>query len=274
MTIAAAPLMLPLHIGMRGDDLTMVLTPLSQRVQAQVSDGSGVRVHGFYTDPSDVELLADVVADLGHAHVEVTIPVPMWAGLGAREAAIAAIIKAVGAHLRTSTEGLAEKYHAGPALNGRTQLVHGSVTGEIAEAAVVLSRGPLHWAISLGNESVPLADVVATTRRLRQRHHVPTAGCPDALLQALAVGDAEAAAAAMHNDLAPGVITHIPRLRRVLSLGEGAGIVCGAGSAAAFALPSRERALDAAAQLATTGAGAWTLAAAHAKGHDGEPDQS
>lgn len=260
-----------------------------------------VAYHGFWTPPaatapgSALHAAAAAVARAAAAagtapaaaalEVAVAIPAPPQAGLAAVDAAVAAALVAAdaAAGTRLGAAGLARLAGAaavaggaplaGVALAGSAALARlpRLAPGEPAEPArhsPVLDRGAVHWVLSLVNEDPGRDAVLATLARIRAARAVPRAGDPGPLLRALAAGDAAAAAAAMGNDLAPATVSLLPRLRRTLKagadLGALAGIVCGAGSAVALAWPDRAAALDAAAQLATTGAGAWTLAAAQA----------
>ena len=101
-------------------------------------------------------------------------------------------------------------------------------------------------------------------RQILSEREIPRAEHLEEMLLATAAGDVERLGALAGNDLAPAVISLLPRLRRTMKFGMDAGaltgIVCGAGTAVAFLCRDRDQALDIAASVATTGAATWTLA--------------
>ncbi len=82
-------------------------------------------------------------------------------------------------------------------------------TGTGATTAQVLTRGVYHWVVGISEQPLATADVY----RAFDDVAVPSEVEPDAVLQALRTGDAEALGAALHNDLEVAVFHLRPELR-------------------------------------------------------------
>ena len=70
-------------------------------------------------------------------------------------------------------------------------------TGTGTATAQVLTRGTYHWVVGISDRSLSTPEVYATFDRVGSSAELE----PDAVLQALRTGDAEALGAALHNDL-------------------------------------------------------------------------
>lgn len=82
-------------------------------------------------------------------------------------------------------------------------------TGTGTATAQVLTRGTYHWVVGISNEPLSTPQVYRTFDQVGQ----PSEHEPDAVLQALRTGDAEALGAALHNDLEAASFALRPSLR-------------------------------------------------------------
>lgn len=108
---------------------------------------------------------------------------------------------------------------------GGTALATGTGTG----FARVLCRGTFHWVVCTAEEELSTPAVYAAW----DDNCVPNEVQPDAVLAAVATGDAEALGAALHNDLQPAAEVLLPRLRAdrraLLDAGALGAVVSGSG---------------------------------------------
>ncbi|MFH7322149.1 4-(cytidine 5'-diphospho)-2-C-methyl-D-erythritol kinase [Aeromicrobium sp. JJY06] len=126
----------------------------------------------------------------------------------------------------------------------------------------VLARGSYHWVFATAPEGLSTAAVYAEFDRI-----TPDAPeepeVPDALLNALRAGDAQALGQALSNDLTDASLSLRPELADTLEVGLEAGalgaIISGSGPTTAFLAASDQHALDLAMALASTGAAADVL---------------
>lgn len=81
-------------------------------------------------------------------------------------------------------------------------------TGTGTATAQVLARGGYHWVVGISERPLATAEVYAAADEL----DCGTGAEPDAVLQALRTGDAEALGAALHNDLEPAALQLRPEL--------------------------------------------------------------
>jgi len=81
-------------------------------------------------------------------------------------------------------------------------------TGIGATTAQVLTRGMYHWVVGISASALSTPDVYRAFDELA----VPSDVEPDAVLQALRTGDAEALGAALHNDLEAAAVRLLPEL--------------------------------------------------------------
>ncbi|MDG3012250.1 4-(cytidine 5'-diphospho)-2-C-methyl-D-erythritol kinase [Rhodococcus sp. D2-41] len=139
------------------------------------------------------------------------------------------------------------------ALHGGTAV--GSGRGE--HLLPVLARDTFHWVLALAKGGLSTPKVFAELDRLRAEGRPPRAGTPDALMQALAAGDAATLAPLLVNDLQPAALSLMPELRRTLRAGEAAGalagIVSGSGPTCAFLCADEQSAIQVGAELAGVG---------------------
>jgi 4-diphosphocytidyl-2-C-methyl-D-erythritol kinase len=93
-------------------------------------------------------------------------------------------------------------------------------TGTGTSVARVLTRGSASWVVGIDRAPLSTADVYAAFDRLEP----PTPSTPDAVLQALRIGDLEGLAASLRNDLEPAAVTLRPQIaeRREAMLRAGA----------------------------------------------------
>ena len=102
-------------------------------------------------------------------------------------------------------------------------------TGTGTSVARVLTRSRTHWVVGIDREPLSTADVYAAFDRLAS----PPPPDPDPVLQALRVGDVDALAAVLRNDLEPAAVVLRPALaeRRAAMLEAGAlaALVSGSG---------------------------------------------
>ncbi|GAA1474725.1 4-(cytidine 5'-diphospho)-2-C-methyl-D-erythritol kinase [Corynebacterium felinum] len=127
-------------------------------------------------------------------------------------------------------------------------------TGRGEELTPVLTRGTYHFALAFAAEGLSTPEVFRKLDTLNSRTpHLDTT----AVQQALARGDVDTLAAAMHNDMQAAALSLQPQLRRTLEIGTRAGalagIVSGSGPTCAFLCDSAESALEVANELTTIG---------------------
>ncbi|WP_033423880.1 4-(cytidine 5'-diphospho)-2-C-methyl-D-erythritol kinase [Actinomadura flavalba] len=123
----------------------------------------------------------------------------------------------------------------------------------------VPAAGTFHWVFATADGGLSTPAVYAECDRLRaalgERPAVPAAS--DALLAALAAGDARALGTALSNDLQPAALMLRPALRRTLDAGTAAGalgaLVSGSGPTCAFLAESDGHAAELAAVLVQAG---------------------
>ncbi len=110
--------------------------------------------------------------------------------------------------------------------------------GRGEEIMPVLGQGQFHWVFALADEGLSTPAVYRHCDTLREGEQIRPPEVSDALLHALRQGDANALAAALHNDLQPAAISLRPSLRSLLEAGVEygalAGVVSGSGPTCAF----------------------------------------
>ncbi|WP_051468092.1 4-(cytidine 5'-diphospho)-2-C-methyl-D-erythritol kinase [Actinomadura oligospora] len=123
----------------------------------------------------------------------------------------------------------------------------------------VETSGTFHWVFATAGGGLSTPAVYAECDRMReaQGEPVPWPRPSEALMKALAAGDAHALGAALTNDLQPAAVMLRPSLRRTLDTGRELGalgsLVSGSGPTTAFLAESPDHAADLAAALAQTG---------------------
>ena len=112
----------------------------------------------------------------------------------------------------------------------------------------VLGRGQFHWVFALADEGLSTPAVYRQCDTLREGEQIRAPEVSDALLHALRQGDANALAAALHNDLQPAAISLRPSLRSLLEAGVEygalAGVVSGSGPTCAFLCRDSAHSID------------------------------
>ncbi|NSC22191.1 4-(cytidine 5'-diphospho)-2-C-methyl-D-erythritol kinase [Streptomyces albus subsp. chlorinus] len=124
--------------------------------------------------------------------------------------------------------------------------------------------GTFHWVFAVAEGGLSTPDVYRECDRLREAEgtgssvtDVPEPAADEALLAALRAGDAQALAAALHNDLQPAALSLRPSLRETLAAGREAGalaaLVSGSGPTCAFLTADADSAARTAHTLTASG---------------------
>ncbi len=267
-----------LHLGvgdLRSDgyhELTSVFQSLSlsDDVVVAESDELSVRVRGddAAAVPTDSTNLAWRAAELiarragRAANVAITIVkgIPVAGGMAGGSADAAATLVGLNDLWRLGLDR-DELLRLGAELGSDVPFtLHGLTalgTGRGEELLPVLSRNSFHWVLALAKEGLSTPAVFRELDRLRAAGDPPRIGSADALIRALAVGDAGGLAPLLGNDLQPAALSLQPGLRRTLRAGTTAGalagIVSGSGPTCAFLCSDAESAVAVGAELAGAG---------------------
>lgn len=253
-------------------DLATVFQAVSlfEDLVAEPADALEIEVRGPYADavPSGAAnlalraaaLLAERTGVTDGARLTITKDVPVAAGMAGGSADAAAALVACDALWQTglSREELRE---VGAELGSDVPfaMLGGTAlgTGRGEQLTPALARGDYHWVLALSEGSLPTPAVYAECDRLRAGRVLPEPRVPDAMMQALRSGDADALGAALVNDLQPAAISLMPELERTLATGldYGAlgGVVSGSGPTVAFLVRDNEHALDLSVALTASG---------------------
>lgn len=205
------------------------------------------------------ELLADAAGVDPNVTLHITKSIPVAGGMAGGSADAAAALVACDALWGTrlgadELQELAAEVGSDVAfaLVGGTAIGRGR--GEVLTP--VLTRGTLHWAFAIFEGGLSTPAVYAKCDELRGSD-APDPHVSDALLTALAAGDAASLGRALRNDLQPAAIALRPELADVLEVGEDYGalgqIVSGSGPTCAFLARDEDHALDIAVALTGTG---------------------
>jgi 4-diphosphocytidyl-2-C-methyl-D-erythritol kinase len=205
------------------------------------------------------QAMADATGVDPAVHLHITKAIPVAGGMAGGSADAAAALLACDALWGTRVAPEELHYLAAElgsdvpfALMGGTAIGRGR--GE--SLTPVLTRGTLHWAFAVfeGGLSTPVVYERCDDMR---GPDVPSPQISDALLSALATGDAPAVGRALRNDLQAAAISLRPELADVLEVGEDYGalgqIVSGSGPTCAFLARDEDHALDIAVALTGTG---------------------
>jgi len=123
----------------------------------------------------------------------------------------------------------------------------------------ILSRGSYDWVFATSPEGLSTAAVYAEFDRLNP-HGVAEPEVPDALLNALRVGDPRLLGPTLSNDLTEATLSLRPELADTLAVGLDAGalgaVISGSGPTTVFLAASEQHGLDLAMALASTGTAA------------------
>ncbi|WP_202638084.1 4-(cytidine 5'-diphospho)-2-C-methyl-D-erythritol kinase [Bailinhaonella thermotolerans] len=243
---------------------------LYDEVSAAPSDRVRVRVSGEGADqvPLDEDnlagraarLLADRTGHPARVALEIRKAIPVAGGMAGGSADAAAALVACDALWGTDLS--AGELHALAAELGSDvpfALMGGTAVGRGRgeDLVPVTARGTFHWVFALAPGGLSTAAVYAECDLLRRHEAVPEPAASDALMAALAAGDAKALGAALANDLQPASLALRPQLAKVLRAGEdfGAlgGIVSGSGPTCAFLAESGRHAEELALALSDAG---------------------
>jgi 4-diphosphocytidyl-2-C-methyl-D-erythritol kinase len=205
------------------------------------------------------QAMADATGVDPAVHLHITKAIPVAGGMAGGSADAAAALLACDALWGTRVAPEELHYLAAElgsdvpfALMGGTAIGRGR--GE--SLTPVLTRGTLHWAFAVFEGGLSTPVVYARCDDMRGPD-VPSPQISDALLSALATGDAPAVGRALRNDLQPAAISLRPELADVLEVGEDYGalgqIVSGSGPTCAFLARDEDHALDIAVALTGTG---------------------
>jgi 4-diphosphocytidyl-2-C-methyl-D-erythritol kinase len=203
--------------------------------------------------------MADATGVDPAVHLHITKAIPVAGGMAGGSADAAAALLACDALWGTRVAPEELHYLAAElgsdvpfALMGGTAIGRGR--GE--SLTPVLTRGTLHWAFAVFEGGLSTPVVYARCDDMRGPD-VPSPQISDALLSALATGDAPAVGRALRNDLQAAAISLRPELADVLEVGEDYGalgqIVSGSGPTCAFLARDEDHALDIAVALTGTG---------------------
>lgn len=241
---------LALKVGPAGDDgyhrLVSVFQAVSlyEDVRAEPATGISVSVSGRHADavPTDGRNLAvraaRLLSDATHVHegvhLHLTKDVPTAGGMGGGSADAAAALLACDLLWETGlardelAELAAELGADVPfALTGLTAV--GTGRGDVVSPA--MARGQFHWVLALQDRGLSTPEVFAHFDA--RRPDPPEPELPGPLMAALLVGEPEALAPHLVNDLEPAALELAPHLRPVLAAARDAGalaqIVSGSG---------------------------------------------
>jgi 4-diphosphocytidyl-2-C-methyl-D-erythritol kinase len=231
---------LALKVGPAGADgyhrLVSVFQAVSlyEDVHAEPAQGISVSVSGRHADevPTDgrnlavraARLLSDATRVRSGVHLHLTKDVPTAGGMGGGSADAAATLLACDLLWSTGlardelAELAAELGADVPfALTGLTAV--GTGRGDVVSPA--LARGQFFWVLALQDRGLATPDVFAHFDARTPRPPEPEV--PDQLMAALLLGDAEALAPHLVNDLEPAARELAPRLSAVVEAARGAG---------------------------------------------------
>lgn len=205
-------------------------------------------------------LLADSTGvDVG-VHLSIRKRIPVAGGMAGGSADAAAALVACDALWRT---GLAKEelreLAAGLGSDVPFALLGGTAlgTGRGEQLTPALARGDYHWVLALSDGGLSTPDVYTEFDRLQSGRVRPEPRVPDAMMQALRSGAAEALGGALVNDLQPAACSLMPSLIQTLDVGSeyGAlgGVVSGSGPTVAFLVRDNESALDLCVALTASG---------------------
>lgn len=253
---------------------------LYEDVTAATADDWGVTVRGrdaelVPTDDTNLALraamlLADEVGgDLDPVHLTIHKRIPVAGGMAGGSADAAAALVACealwGAGLgKAELDPIAAQVGSDVPflLHGGTAV--GSGRGEVITP--VLAKGSYHWVfVPTPAEGLSTPEVYRAFDELTEGRRVPEPEPSPAMMAALRLGDAEALADVLTNDLQPAAIKLQPRIGEVIEAAMGFGalgaIVSGSGPTVALLAGSQEGAIDLAVALTASGAAEEVLRA-------------
>ncbi|WP_338890073.1 4-(cytidine 5'-diphospho)-2-C-methyl-D-erythritol kinase [Rhodococcus sovatensis] len=276
--VVRAPSKVNLHLSvgdLRDDgyhELTTVFQALSLSDEISVVPSQGLRVNVKGADATKVPtdernlvwkaavLLADSVGREPLVEITIDKGIPVAGGMAGGSSDAAATLVALDAMWkldlsRSELTDLAAKLGSDVPF-----VLHGGTavgTGRGEKLLPVLSRNTFHWVLALAKGGLQTPAVFGELDELRSKGSPPRIGAPDALMQALASGDAHALAPLLGNDLQAAATSLLPQLRRTLRAGVAAGalagIVSGSGPTCAFLCADADTAVSVSAELSGAG---------------------
>lgn len=276
--VVRAPSKVNLHLSvgdLRDDgyhELTTVFQALSLSDEISVVPSQGLRVNVKGADATKVPtdernlvwkaavLLADSVGREPLVEITIDKGIPVAGGMAGGSSDAAATLVALDAMWkldlsRSELTDLAAKLGSDVPF-----VLHGGTavgTGRGEKLLPVLSRNTFHWVLALAKGGLQTPAVFGELDELRAKGSPPRIGAPDALMQALASGDAHALAPLLGNDLQAAATSLLPQLRRTLRAGVAAGalagIVSGSGPTCAFLCADADTAVSVSAELSGAG---------------------
>ncbi len=276
--VARAPAKVNLHLAvgeLRADrfhELRTVFQALSLADEIRVQAATGlhvvVRGEGASGVPTGQHNLAWKAATrLAHLagrepQVEIAIDkkIPVAGGMGGGSADAAATLVALDAFWRL---GLSRDELSAIAAELGSDVpfaLHGGTaygTGRGERLLPVLARDTFHWVLALAKGGLSTPRVFGELDRLRARGSPARLGDAEALMHALASGDAVRLAPLLGNDLQAAAVSLEPGLRRTLragvEVGALAGMVSGSGPTCAFLCADHDTAVEVSAELSGAG---------------------
>ncbi|AEF41939.1 4-(cytidine 5'-diphospho)-2-C-methyl-D-erythritol kinase [Hoyosella subflava] len=273
---APAKVNLHLAVGDLRDDgyheLTTVFQALSLYDEVAVTRGDALTVsvkgEGAREVPLDennlvwraAQLMAEKAGRSPRIHIAIRKGIPVAGGLAGGSADAAATLVALNTlwHLELSRgelSDLAAELGSDVPFSLRGGTAMGIGRGE--QLLPVLSRSTYHWVLAFANGGLSTPAVYKELDRLRESGTRPRLGSADDLMHALTVGDPDALAPLLGNDLQAAAISLKPQLRRTLRAGKDAGalaaIVSGSGPTCAFLCRDAEDAVSVGVEVSATG---------------------
>ncbi|MBK3633892.1 4-(cytidine 5'-diphospho)-2-C-methyl-D-erythritol kinase [Streptomyces sp. MBT97] len=130
-------------------------------------------------------------------------------------------------------------------------------TGRGEKLTALETGGAFHWVFAMADRGLSTPAVFREFDRLTADRDVPEPVACEALLDALAAGDADALAATVSNDLQPAALSLFPELSGTLAAGRAAGalatLVSGSGPTTAFLVQDAGSAREVAGALRASG---------------------
>ncbi|MET4046287.1 4-diphosphocytidyl-2-C-methyl-D-erythritol kinase [Rhodococcus sp. UYP5] len=276
--VVRAPSKVNLHLSvgdLREDgyhELTTVFQALSLADEVSVVPARALRVSVRGDDarsvPTDERnlvwkaavLLADAVGREPGVEITIDKGIPVAGGMAGGSTDAAATLVALNA-LWDLDLSRAELTDLAAKLGSDVPFVlHGGTamgTGRGEKLLPILSRNTFHWVLALAKGGLQTPAVFAELDELRAKGNPPRLGEPEALMHALATGDANALAPLLGNDLQAAAVSLLPQLRRTLRAGVNAGalagIVSGSGPTCAFLCADADTAVSVSAELSGAG---------------------
>ena len=246
-------------VTLRGDltgDLTLSLDPASDSrlgLQSVPLDERNI-IHAAVR--AVAERSGRVPGTGASAEAVITKRVPVAGGMGGGSAdAAAALVAANGASRGPLSPAELHELAAGLGADVPFALEGGAAVGlGVGDRLTPVSVGrPLHWVLVPSDRGLSTREVFRRLDELREARgeQVPEpSGVPEALLSALAAGDAVSLAGCLRNDLQEAALDLAPELAETLALGAQAGALAGLVSGSGPTLAFLARDADDAARLA------------------------